>query len=49
MIKLIFDIIGSQDFYGLSKDMDIAQGLYSIPKTNKEAVKKLKRVLKSKR
>ena len=49
MIKNILDILHYDNYYGISKRVDIAKGLYSIPKSFTDGKKQLIRVIKSKR
>jgi len=49
MIKNIIDLLNIDDFYGVSKRIDTAKGLYKYPKTLKESKLLLIRVWKSKR
>jgi hypothetical protein len=44
MIQNIIDILQQKDYYGVSKEVDIAKGLYQIPKTVKGGLKQIKRV-----
>ncbi len=37
MIKKLIDLISLDEFYGVSKNVDIAKGLYKKPATLKEA------------
>ena len=48
MIKNIIDLLVAKEYYGVSKNMDIAKGLYQLPYTWGELWRKLKRILKSK-
>lgn len=48
MIKSIIDLLNISDFYGVSKNVDIAKGLYKYPSTIADAKLLLKRALKSK-
>lgn len=43
MIKTIIDLLQSDNFYGVSRNVDIAKGLYKKPSTLKEASELLKR------
>jgi hypothetical protein len=36
MIKTLIDLLAVDDFYGVSKNVDIAKGLYKKPSTLKE-------------
>lgn len=49
MIKDILNILQISDFYGESKRIDIAKGMYSIPYSFDGAWKQIKRIIKSKR
>lgn len=49
MISGLIDLLQLHDYYGVSKNIDIAKGLYSIPKTFSDGKKQLKRAWKSKR
>lgn len=49
MIKNILDLLSLDNYYGVSKNIDIAKGYYQIPKSFSEGKKQLKRVIKSKR
>jgi hypothetical protein len=49
MIKNIIDLLNISDFYGESKDIDIAKGKYKYPSTWTEVKQLLKRTLKSKK
>jgi len=48
-MKELIDLLNSNEFYGVSKRVDIAKGLYKIPYSWKQLWKTIKRVLKSKR
>ena len=37
MIKTLIDLLSLDEFYGVSKNVDIAKGLYKKPETIKEA------------
>lgn len=43
MIGIILDILAIDDFYGISKEIDIAKGINKTPLTLKEGYKKAKR------
>lgn len=47
-MKDILNLLMVSEFYGVSKRVDIAKGLYQLPYTWKELPKKIKRILKSK-
>lgn len=49
MIKQILDLLQLDEFYGRSEEIDIAKGLYKIPKTPKELIKQTKRRCRRKR
>jgi hypothetical protein len=49
MIKNILDLLQHSDFFGVSKNIDIAKGYYAIPKSFSDGKKQLKRVIKSKK
>jgi hypothetical protein len=49
MIAKLIDLLILDDFYGVSKRMDIAKGMYQIPYSFKSAGKQIKRIVKSKR
>jgi hypothetical protein len=44
MIKNIIDLLQLKDYFGVSKEVDIAKGMYQIPKTVKDGVNQIKRV-----
>jgi len=44
MIKSIIDLLQYSDFYGVSKDVDIAKGKYQIAKNWKEVKNLFKRM-----
>jgi hypothetical protein len=44
MIKSIIDLLQYSDFYGVSKDVDIAKGKYQIARNWKEVKNLLKRM-----
>lgn len=48
MIKTIIDLLGESEYYGISKEIDRAKGMYSIPYTWKDGRKQIKRIWKSK-
>lgn len=48
MIKMIIDILKSNEFYAVSEEVDIAKGKYHIQYSVKDSYKQLKRILKSK-
>jgi hypothetical protein len=43
MIQNIIDLLNTNKFYGVSKNVDIAKGRYEIPLTWSEAFKNIKR------
>jgi hypothetical protein len=49
MIKNIIDLLQLDNFYGVSKTIDMAKGYYGIPKSFSEGKKQLVRVIKSKK
>lgn len=49
MFKLIIELLNTDNFYGVSKNIDIAKGLKEIPSTNKDAFIQLKRIVKSRK
>lgn len=44
MIKTLIDLLGADDYYGVSKNVDIAKGLYKKPSTLKETKELLTRI-----
>lgn len=48
MIKSIIDLLNISDFYGVSKNVDIAKGMYKYPRNMSEGKMLLKRIWKSK-
>jgi hypothetical protein len=48
-MKDILNLLVVSEYYGVSKEMDIAKGLYQIPYSWKALWGKVKRILKSKR
>jgi hypothetical protein len=48
MIKDIINLLTMSEYYGVSKKIDIAKGMYKVPSSFKEAGKQLKRIYKSK-
>ena len=44
MIKTIIELLSVDEYYGISKDVDIAKGLYSKPKTLSETLGLIKRL-----
>jgi hypothetical protein len=49
MVKNIIDLLNTNDFYGISKNIDIAKGINQIPTSVKGASKQIKRIWKSKK
>jgi hypothetical protein len=49
MIKDIIDLLNTDDYYGVSDDVDIAKGKYALPHSWADAFSKIKRHSKSKR
>jgi len=49
MVKNIIDLLNTNDFYGVSKRVDIAKGINEIPTSVKGASKQIKRIWKSKK
>ena len=49
MIKDIVDLLNTDDYYGVSENIDIAKGKYALPHNWKDAFSKIKRHSKSKR
>jgi hypothetical protein len=47
-MKEIINLLVVNEYYGVSKEMDMAKGLYQIPYSWKALWKKVKRILKSK-
>jgi hypothetical protein len=48
MIKSIIDLLNVSDFYGVSKNIDTAKGIYKYPRNIRESKMLLKRIWKSK-
>ena len=44
MIKNLLNLLNTEEYYGVSKNIDIAKGKYAIPYNWKEAGKQLKRI-----
>ena len=44
MIKHLIDLLNTKDYYGVSKNIDIAKGKYSIPYKWKDGLKQIKRI-----
>ena len=49
MIKDIIDLLQHNEYYGISKNIDIAKGYYSIPTSFNGAKKQIIRIWKSKK
>jgi hypothetical protein len=49
MIKNIIELLRQSEFYGCTENIDIAKGIYDIPKSTKDSIKKVKRKLAWKR
>jgi len=47
MFKLIIDLLNADEFYGVSKEIDISKGINKYPQTLKEGFKLFKRIIKS--
>ncbi len=45
MIKNVIDLLAMSDYYGKSKRIDIAKGIYELPNTWKGTWKLIKRML----
>lgn len=45
MIKNTIDLLSMGEYYGVSKRIDVAKGLYEIPYTWKDAFKLTKRMI----
>jgi hypothetical protein len=44
MIKHLIDLLNTNDYYGVSKNIDIAKGKYAIPYNWKDGLKQIKRI-----
>lgn len=44
MIKNIIDLLQYSEYYGVSRNVDIAKGKYKVPYTWKELKEKIKRI-----
>ena len=44
MIKHLIDLLNTNDYYGVSKNIDIAKGKYAVPYSWKDAIKQIKRI-----
>jgi len=49
MIANIINLLVLNDYFGVSKKVDIAKGMYEIPTSFEGAKKQIKRILKSKK
>ena len=49
MIKNILDLLQQDNYFGISHNIDIAKGLYSIPKSITDGTTQIKRAWKSKK
>lgn len=49
MIKDIINLLMMSEHYGISKNIDLAKGMYSMPNSFSDAYKQVKRIIKSKR
>jgi len=45
MIKQIIDLLKTDNFYGVSEEIEIAKGRYKAPETIKEGINNVKRTL----
>jgi hypothetical protein len=45
MIKNTIDLLSLKEYYGVSKRMDIAKGLYEMPNNWKDAFRLIKRMI----
>jgi len=43
-MKQLIDLLNKKDYYGVSKNIDIAKGKYAIPYTWSGAIKQIKRI-----
>lgn len=48
MFKLIIELLQYDNYYGVSKNIDIAKGMYKKQITIKESLSQIKRIYKSK-
>lgn len=48
MIQNILDLLNANEFYGVSKNVEIAKGKYELPTSWKDSLYKIKRHRKSK-
>lgn len=44
MIKHLIDLLNRNDYYGVSKNIDIAKGKYAIPYSLTDGLKQIKRI-----
>lgn len=44
MIKNIIDLLVLEDYYGVSRNIDLAKGKYSIPTSVRGGLKQIKRI-----
>ena len=44
MIKTLIDLLAMDDFHGISKEVDIAKGLYKKPQSLKEVKELITRI-----
>jgi hypothetical protein len=49
MIKDVINLLMLSEYYSISKNVDIAKGIWSIPNSFSDAKKQVKRIIKSKR
>lgn len=49
MIQNILDLLNTNDYYGVSENIEIAKGKYQLPKGWKDSLYKIKRHRKSKK
>lgn len=45
MIRSLIDLLAMKDYYGVSKEIDIAKGKYKFPYTWKQGKEQIKRIL----
>ena len=43
MIKQIIELLKTDDFFGVAKEIDMAKGFYKVPMTIKEGINNAKR------
>lgn len=46
MIKNIIELLGTDNFYNVSEEIDFAKGKYKAPETIREGIKNIKRQLR---